>query len=239
MNVKGPPLLAITGGARGGTARAPPRAWPRAYDRTGCPRRPRATCFPHRHRRLASSACSCGNVILRDAQPAAARGGNQGGTRRLRDEVSTASRRAPDDGREIPAAADACRCRLARAVFDGVPRTARAVLLALVGSAVLTLSARLSIPFWPVPMTLQSLAVLLIGAGFGLRLGAATVVLYLIEGAIGLPVFAGTPMHGLGLAYMMGPTGGYLDRFPGRRGNRRVLRRTRVRTGRCRSFSGR
>ncbi len=92
-------------------------------------------------------------------------------------------------------------------------RAARAVLLALVGSAVLTLSARLSIPFWPVPMTLQSLAVLLIGAGFGLRLGAATVVLYLIEGAVGLPVFAGTPMHGLGLAYMMGPTGGYLVGF--------------------------
>ncbi len=76
-------------------------------------------------------------------------------------------------------------------------RAARAVLLALVGSAVLTLSARLSVPFWPVPLTLQSLAVLLIGAGFGLRLGAATVILYLLEGAVGLPVFAGTPMHGL------------------------------------------
>ena len=62
-------------------------------------------------------------------------------------------------------------------------------------------------------MTMQSLAVLLIGAGFGLRLGVATVALYLIEGAVGLPVFAGTPMHGLGLAYMMGPTGGYLAGF--------------------------
>lgn len=92
-------------------------------------------------------------------------------------------------------------------------RAARAVLLALVGSAVLTLSARLSVPFWPVPLTLQSLAVLLIGAGFGLRLGVATVALYLVEGAVGLPVFAGTPMHGLGLAYMMGPTGGYLIGF--------------------------
>ena len=92
-------------------------------------------------------------------------------------------------------------------------RAARAVLLALVGSAVLTLSARLNVPFWPVPLTLQSLAVLLIGAGFGLRLGVATVALYLIEGAVGLPVFAGTPMHGLGLAYMMGPTGGYLIGF--------------------------
>ena len=92
-------------------------------------------------------------------------------------------------------------------------RAARAVLLALVGSAVLTLSARLSIPFWPVPLTMQSLAVLLIAAGFGLRLGVATVVLYLLEGAIGLPVFAGTPLHGIGLAYMMGPTGGYLVGF--------------------------
>ena len=92
-------------------------------------------------------------------------------------------------------------------------RAARAVLLALVGSAVLTLSARLNIPFWPVPLTLQSLAVLLIAAGFGLWLGTATVALYLLEGAVGLPVFAGTPMHGLGIAYMMGPTGGYLAGF--------------------------
>ncbi len=89
-------------------------------------------------------------------------------------------------------------------------RFARATLLALVGSAVLALSAKLSVPFFPVPLTLQSLAVLLIGAAFGSRLGGATVVLYLVEGALGLPVFAGTPVHGLGLAYMMGPTGGYL-----------------------------
>ena len=59
-------------------------------------------------------------------------------------------------------------------------------------------------------MTLQTLAVLLIGAAFGTRLAAATVVLYLIEGAVGLPVFAGTPERGIGLAYMMGPTGGFL-----------------------------
>ncbi len=92
-------------------------------------------------------------------------------------------------------------------------RLARAALLALVGSAVLTLSARISVPFYPVPMTMQSLAVLLLGAAFGLPLGAATTVLYLVEGALGLPVFAGTPMHGLGLAYMMGPTGGFLVGF--------------------------
>ena len=92
-------------------------------------------------------------------------------------------------------------------------RFARAVLLALVGSAVMTLSARILIPFYPVPVTLQSLAVLLLGAAFGMRLGAATMILYLAEGALGLPVFAGTPMHGLGLAYMMGPTGGFLAGF--------------------------
>ncbi len=89
-------------------------------------------------------------------------------------------------------------------------RFARGVLLALVGSAVLALSARIAVPFWPVPMTLQTLAVLLIGAVFGARLAVATVLLYLVEGAIGLPVLAGTPQHGIGLPYMMGSTGGYL-----------------------------
>ena len=92
-------------------------------------------------------------------------------------------------------------------------RVARATLLALIGSAVMTLSARLSVPFWPVPMTMESLAVLVIGAAFGLRLGLATLALYLVEGALGLPVFAGTPMYGIGIAYMMGPTGGYLLGF--------------------------
>ena len=92
-------------------------------------------------------------------------------------------------------------------------RLARATLLALIGTAVMTLSARLSVPFWPVPMTMESLAVLVIGAAFGLRLGAATLALYLVEGGLGLPVFAGTPMQGIGLAYMMGPTGGYLLGF--------------------------
>jgi biotin transport system substrate-specific component len=89
-------------------------------------------------------------------------------------------------------------------------RFARAALLALVGSAVLALSAKISVPFFPVPLTLQSLAVLVIGAAFGARLGAATVALYLVEGAVGLPVFAGLPIHGSGVAYMAGPTGGYL-----------------------------
>ena len=89
-------------------------------------------------------------------------------------------------------------------------RVARATLLALVGSAVMALSAKVAVPFYPVPVTMQSLAVLLIAAAFGARLGAAVMVLYLVEGSLGLPVFAGTPAHGIGLPYTLGPTGGYL-----------------------------
>lgn len=89
----------------------------------------------------------------------------------------------------------------------------RAVLLALVGTALLTLSAKVKVPFYPVPMTMQTLVVLMLGAAYGSRLAVATVLLYLVEGAIGLPVFADTPERGIGLAYMMGPTGGYLLGF--------------------------
>jgi biotin transport system substrate-specific component len=90
---------------------------------------------------------------------------------------------------------------------------ARNVLVALVGTLALTISAKVQIPFWPVPMTMQSFVVLVIGMAFGARLGTATVLLYLLEGAAGLPVFAGTPEKGVGLPYMMGPTGGYLLGF--------------------------
>ncbi len=81
------------------------------------------------------------------------------------------------------------------------------------GTVLLALSAKISIPFYPVPMTLQTLAVLLLAATFGFRMGLATVVLYLIEGALGLPVFAGTPARGIGIPYLLGPTGGYLMGF--------------------------
>ena len=96
---------------------------------------------------------------------------------------------------------------------QGAGRLVRAVLLALVGSALLTLSAKLQVPFYPVPMTMQTLVALLIGLAYGFPLGFATVLLYLAEGAAGLPVFAGTPEKGIGLAYMAGPTGGYLVGF--------------------------
>jgi len=84
------------------------------------------------------------------------------------------------------------------------------LLLAVGGSLLLALSAHIQIPFWPVPMTMQVLAVLLIGIGFGWELGAATVLLYLAEGAAGLPVFA----KGGGIAYFAGPTTGYLISYP-------------------------
>ena len=89
----------------------------------------------------------------------------------------------------------------------------RAAALAVVGSLLLTASAKIQVPFWPVPMTMQTFAVLVIGMAYGPRLGAATVAFYLAQGALGLPVFAGTPEKGIGLVYMAGPTGGYLVGF--------------------------
>ena len=89
----------------------------------------------------------------------------------------------------------------------------RNVILAVLGSVLLTISAKIHIPFYPVPMTMQTFVVLGLGIAFGSRLGAATVLLYLAEGAAGLPVFSGTPEKGIGLAYMMGTTGGYLLGF--------------------------
>lgn len=88
-------------------------------------------------------------------------------------------------------------------------RIAAQLFAALAGSIILALSSKFSVPFWPVPMTLQVLAVFLIGAAFGRNLAFATVVLYLAEGVAGLPVFAG----GGGAAYLLGPTGGYLVGF--------------------------
>ena len=96
---------------------------------------------------------------------------------------------------------------------NGRMTAARMVMLAVAGSLLLWVSAKIAVPFWPVPMTMQPFAVMGIGAAFGWRLGMATVALYLLEGALGLPVFSGTPEKGIGLAYMAGPTGGYLAGF--------------------------
>ena len=89
----------------------------------------------------------------------------------------------------------------------------RLLILAVAGSLCIWASAKIQIPMWPVPVTAQTLVVLSIGVIYGWRLGSATIALYLIEGALGLPVFAGTPEKGIGLAYMVGPTGGYLLGF--------------------------
>jgi len=89
----------------------------------------------------------------------------------------------------------------------------RNVILALAGTALLTLSAKIQVPFYPVPMTMQTFMVLTLGMAYGWRLGGATLLLYLAEGAMGLPVFAGTPEKGIGVAYMLGGTGGYLIGF--------------------------
>ena len=87
------------------------------------------------------------------------------------------------------------------------------IFLALIGSIILAVSSKIKIPFYPVPMTMQTLIVLVIGIGFGWKLGLATVTLYLFEGIIGLPVFSGSPEKGIGLIYFTGPTMGYLLGF--------------------------
>ncbi|MBO6719089.1 MAG: biotin transporter BioY [Rhizobiaceae bacterium] len=95
-------------------------------------------------------------------------------------------------------------------------RTARLavqVLLALAGTALLTLSAKTKVVLGPVDMSLQTLAIFLIAAAFGFRLAVATLLLYLAQGAMGWPVFQSTPEKGIGIAYMMGTTGGYLAGF--------------------------
>ncbi|MGI9464749.1 MAG: biotin transporter BioY [Aestuariivirgaceae bacterium] len=92
-------------------------------------------------------------------------------------------------------------------------RWLRAVLLAVFGTVLLWLSAKVKLDIGPVPVTMQTFVVLGLGAAYGWRLGAATLLLYLAQGAAGLPVFSGTPEKGIGLAYLMGPTGGYLIGF--------------------------
>lgn len=102
---------------------------------------------------------------------------------------------------------------LVNTLWRGENTVLRNVVLAVAGSIALTVSAKTHVPFYPVPMTMQTFVVLMIGMAYGWRLGAATVLFYLAQGAAGLPVFSGTPERGLGLLYMAGPTGGYLVGF--------------------------
>jgi biotin transport system substrate-specific component len=94
--------------------------------------------------------------------------------------------------------------------LSGAMLWAARVVAVLAGSSLLWVSAKVQVPLFPVPITMQTYVVLTLGALLGWRLGGATILAYLAEGALGLPVFAGTPANGLGLIYMAGPTGGYL-----------------------------
>ncbi len=86
-------------------------------------------------------------------------------------------------------------------------------LIAFLGSILLTISAKIKIPFYPVPMTMPTFVVLFLGISFGYKVGVATIFLYLMEGIVGLPVFSNSPEKGIGIAYFVGPTMGYLIGF--------------------------
>ena len=86
-------------------------------------------------------------------------------------------------------------------------------LIVILGSLALTISAKIKIPFYPVPMTMQTFVVLFLGLSFGYKIAIATISLYLIEGIFGLPVFSNSPERGIGLVYFTGPTMGYLIGF--------------------------
>ena len=94
-----------------------------------------------------------------------------------------------------------------------INKITKIILVSVLGTLLLTISAKIKIPFYPVPMTMQTFVVLFLGIAFGARIGLLTVSLYLFEGIFGLPVFAGTPEKGIGLIYFAGPTGGYLIGF--------------------------
>ena len=87
------------------------------------------------------------------------------------------------------------------------------LLIIFLGSILLTISSKIKIPFYPVPMTMQTFVVLFLGMSFGYKIGLATVSLYLLEGIIGLPVFSNSPEKGVGIIYFTGPTMGYLIGF--------------------------
>ena len=87
------------------------------------------------------------------------------------------------------------------------------ILIVFAGSVLLTISSKIKIPFYPVPMTMQTFVVLFLGISLGYKISLATVSLYLIEGLLGLPVFSNSPEKGVGIVYFTGPTMGYLIGF--------------------------
>ena len=89
----------------------------------------------------------------------------------------------------------------------------KSLIVIFLGSIILAISAKIKIPFYPVPMTMQTFIVLFLGISLGYKVALATVGLYLLEGILGLPVFSNSPERGIGLAYFTGPTMGYLIGF--------------------------
>jgi len=94
-----------------------------------------------------------------------------------------------------------------------IQKVSKTFVLIFLGTMALTISAKLKIPFYPVPMTMQTFVVLFLGLALGQKIGLATVGVYLLEGIIGIPVFSNSPEKGVGLVYFTGPTMGYLIGF--------------------------
>ena len=94
--------------------------------------------------------------------------------------------------------------------INKISSTTNKILIAFLFSILIAISSKMSVPFYPVPMTMQTFVVLMTGVMLGARFGFVALTFYIIEGALGLPVFSGTPGKGIGLSYMMGPTGGYI-----------------------------
>ena len=97
--------------------------------------------------------------------------------------------------------------------YTSQPKLIKSLFVIVLGSIALTISAKIKIPFYPVPMTMQTFVVLLLGLSFGYKIGLSAVGLYLIEGIAGLPVFSNSPERGVGIVYFTGPTMGYLIGF--------------------------
>ena len=97
--------------------------------------------------------------------------------------------------------------------YSSQSKLIKSLFVIVIGSILLTISAKIKIPFYPVPMTMQTFVVLLLGLSFGYKIGLSAVGLYLIEGIAGLPVFSNSPERGIGIVYFTGPTMGYLIGF--------------------------
>ena len=96
---------------------------------------------------------------------------------------------------------------------NSIQKIFKIFVLIFAGTIALTISAKLKIPFYPVPMTMQTFVIIFLGLAFGYKIGLATVSVYLLEGIIGIPVFSNSPEKGVGLVYFTGPTMGYLIGF--------------------------